>query len=337
MRVIVLLWSCVWVQAMGAEPHSSSHVDRVQEFLSSMVLESCDRFDWHLHRRFFPADAGLHGYDEEEFPIAATVSDLQKIADHKGSLIRLSPAIELEESGGVDYDVRFDAKIRLRRFKERVNLVINNSDEDDEVLTGITDQATRQRRNENQDEEEAGLYVRLMDKTRFKIDVGAGAKFKPEPIPKVKSKFKAIYAGRDWQVELAETIFWESDDRFGEKTQFQYSKRLGDEAIFRSISAATWSETTRGLSFGQSVLFSHRFCSKSTIQYKAGASGYTEPSIAMDEYNVRLGYTRQIYRNWLYFEVEPGVDFRRDNNYDAIPLVTFRLHMLFGDLAGHGL
>ena len=186
--------------------------------VSRFVVRSCDRLDHHLHKRFFAENP--HESGQTNLLTNSTIDDLKSLPNHKGSLIRLSPAIEIEEGGKIDTDLRFDAKINLPRFKERVNLVFQSEDNDKEVLEGITDQATRQRRIENEDDSLAGLRVRVLDETRFKIDLGAGTKFKPEPIPKLKARFKVSRTGAKWSFTLSEAVFWESDDGFGEKTEF---------------------------------------------------------------------------------------------------------------------
>ena len=310
---------------------TTSFLDRMHQGVSRFVVRSCDRLDHHLHKRFFAENPHESGHTN--LLTNSTIDDLKSLPNHKGSLIRLSPAIEIEEGGKIDTDLRFDAKINLPRFKERVNLVFQSEDNDREVLEGITDQATRQRRIENEDDSLAGLRVRVLDETRFKIDLGAGAKFKPEPIPKLKARFKVSRTGAKWSFTLSEAVFWESDDGFGEKTEFAWSHRFNPDMLFRSSSQATWSETTRGVGLGQSFIFTQQLCPISNLAYKLGVTGHTEPEPDIDEWNLRLAYTRQVYREWLFFEIEPGIDFRHERGYQTIPLCSFRMHILFGDLS----
>ena len=328
---LFLCCACVFGQELVSDEEEIavdvSRLDRVQEWVTDYLFSCCDSMDSYLADRMSRI---LAPYDE---PIGSTLDELAREGEIQGSLIRVSPSVEWEEGGVLEYDVRFDANINLPSFEHRLKLVVNNSDDDDELLRGIEDRATRRQRVENDEDELAGLRLRVVDKTRFKADVDAGLKFKPEVVPKLRARFRVSRDLGKWNVNLSESVFWESDDGFGEKTQFEMRRRLDDQTVFRSITAATWTETTKGVALGHTFLLSHQLSDKTVAILKVGMTGRTEEDSGVKEYNLRLAMLRQTYRKWLVLELEPGLVLREENlieDFDAIPLVTFRMHILFG-------
>ena len=54
----------------------------------------------------------------------------------------------------------------------------------------------------------------------------------------------------------------------------------------------------------------------------------------MDSYRCYVRYRRQVWRPWLFVEVEPFVLWPRDQGYQGVNGVTVRLETLFGRLDG---
>ncbi len=57
-----------------------------------------------------------------------------------------------------------------------------------------------------------------------------------------------------------------------------------------------------------------------------------ESAAIVDRYVVRLPFRRLVHADWMYIEVEPGVNFDNESDFDAAPQIILRLDLLFGDV-----
>ena len=92
-----------------------------------------------------------------------------------------------------------------------------------------------------------------------------------------------------------------------------------------------WTEDRNGMEWGQSFSVCRNLGHCRRIAARAGVTGRTADPAGLQEYTLRVPYRQRLYRDWIYFEIEPGVDFPREENYRPCPLVIGRLKFMFGD------
>lgn len=302
-------------------------VDRGHRWLSGYVVDAIDRVDRFLH----DSVAGEDG--RPSHLINRFYGDRYlRSQSSSASYITITPEVTFSEDPAVKFDLDFSARLRLRRFSDRLELFVDRFDEDEDLLDGVLGRVNR-RAHDSEEEGGAGLRYRLPQYFALHSSISASMAFKPEPIPRLKLRGSVQAKPGKWRVNLNETLFWESDDGFGEKTQLELSRPLGSNTIIRSSTAAVWSETSEGVDLGQTLTWSHKLSHRRIISFRAGVAGHTEPSAVVDIYTVRAIWRQQIYRNWIYLEIEPGVDFPDDEDFDAIPLLSIRFDLILGAVA----
>lgn len=252
----------------------------------------------------------------------------------KPSTVTLSPGIGYSKYDDVQYRGRFRAHINLPSLKNRVQVIVNNVQEDEDVLTDVNDPISRERRVVGDNDKSAGLRFILVDRMDFDLSVGAGLRFKPDPVSKIKTRARIRTDGFGTLFELAETGFWESDNGLGEKTEFIMTHMLGKRFTLRSTSAALLQEThhehLNGVVLGETVSGEYLIRPRRTVGVTVGVEWYTDPAAAVNSYSVRVPYRQGIWRDWMYLRVEPGADFANENDFDMNPLITVGFDILFG-------
>ncbi len=61
-----------------------------------------------------------------------------------------------------------------------------------------------------------------------------------------------------------------------------------------------------------------------------GAHGTSHPSWITDQYLVRAAYRKRVHRDWMFLEIEPGLDFFREDGFSMTPLINVKLEIVFG-------
>jgi hypothetical protein len=334
-RILALLLAMVGTDALARDhayqpvlpPPATNgvmnRIDRGRDTLSGHVVVAGDRIDRYLERAF----RSRRRPTSEQLEQFLSASELMDQA--AGTRVIVSPSLEWGEGGTVDTHFRFSAKLQLNRLKGRLQLILNNVDEED-VLESYSQVRSPEERLDRDDDSTASLRLNLADRVRFKSSVDAGLRFRPEPVPRLKLRGEARTRFHSWRVSLRQLGFWDSDDGFGEKTSLRFTRDWRKTYLFNAVSSAVWSETSEGVDLGQTASF-YWFVKKTrSIGVKLGVAGHTEPSAIVDLYTVRFPFRQRIRKNWVFMEIEPGIDYPNEEDFSASPLITFRLEFILG-------
>jgi hypothetical protein len=63
-----------------------------------------------------------------------------------------------------------------------------------------------------------------------------------------------------------------------------------------------------------------------------GATGEAKGDNQFNDWGGAVEYRRRIYKNWLFFSLEPAVLFSRVNDFRAEPSLRFTVDILFGNM-----
>lgn len=260
------------------------------------------------------------------------IIDPGRLDDANRSRIKVSPSITARESEGVTFDVSFNAKLRLPRFSDRVELVVDSMTKEESVLDDLErDRTTTRPENDNSDGAAAIRYY-LKETLNFKASVTAGLKFRPEPVPGIGLRMRLYRDFEDFTTRLTQSMFYETEDGFGEKTQFDLDQQERQNYLRRLTTTILWSEVSEGVAAGQSFSYFKYLTRRRVAGFRVGVTGHLEPEAQVDNYNARVTYRQRIHRDWLYLEIEPGVDWPREQDFEATPYFTVKFDIIFGEL-----
>ncbi len=293
-----------------------------QEAISRRMLTWVDRFD-RLLANSISTNKVERGPDS-----FYTDSELRDIAE--GSYVEVTPELKISEDG-VGFDVGFSSRLRLRRASARLRLFVESFDDREDAVDDVVGPRPFTDR-DSDSRASVGLGYVLADRLNFKADASAGLAFRPAPAPRFKIRARIERNLGAWRARVTETGFWEADDGFGERTQIEFRRKVFERDTINLGSSAIWSETSQGVDLGQLFAYIHPISSRNAIAFKFGVASHTAPSAIVDRYVVRLPFRRLVHADWMYIEVEPGVNFDNESDFDAAPQIILRLDLLFGDV-----
>jgi hypothetical protein len=181
------------------------------------------------------------------------------------------------------------------------------------------------------DDVTAALRVFLMDRTDSKINVDAGLGFRPEPDPRVRVRGHRAFPMGKTTLRPTQFFMWGAHDGFGARTRVDIDHGLGERKLGRFNSQAEWSEKEAGVLLETSLSYFAWPSRKEAYRVRARALGETSPSTVVTEYQLGFRYRRLIHRDWLYIDVEPALEFPREDGYDISPAVTVQVEANFGE------
>ena len=127
----------------------------------------------------------------------------------------------------------------------------------------------------------------------------------------------------DFERPLTETLF------FRQTTTYNWDQE--NDVTFKLSDGSQESYTVNGFNeVGFWVSIYHPLNRLAILEYSTGVSFVDKPEQVMNNVTVQIKYRRQIWRNWLFFEVTPALNFPWIDDYEVTPSIQFRLEAIFG-------
>lgn len=284
-----------------------------------------DYLHQNVHRRISEPLRATDAYfaDDSEAPI---VPPQAQVRLGLFGTVRQGRKFDFEVTPNVQLDVELpNLKRRLRVFVEtaRANDLPEHSASD-------------------QNERDINVGARKwFEQINLSADVGVQATWLPEA-------FARLIWTRDWQLgkwglRPEQRIFYETDDGFGALATLRNARWLGDEnhSLFQHNLSARWSTETDTLTWAAGVSFA-KVPALLDENLRGKNAGWEDAARAqalrytcfgsdgrVDSHRVILGFRGPLYKRWIYWEADPGLEWHRDEDYKTSYVFRFGIDMLF--------
>ena len=249
------------------------------------------------------------------------------------SFIRWRNAIRFTEGEGVTFPIRIRANIKLPKASKRLRLVVTGENEDDlqaprtdpSVTPGLTAQQDNNTSN-------VGLRYTLYKTLREILHLGGGLRLSTPFEYYVRAYYRRfLHIGAKNIITFTETGFWHSDEKLGETTRIDFNRLLSQSLSNRISVFGTYSEVSEGVEWGVEESLFKKLTPKTAISFDLGMYGDTRPHTEINNYRISSRFRANIFRPWLFFELEPEVTFPLDEfgRWQTVGAFTFVLEIQF--------
>jgi len=139
--------------------------------------------------------------------------------------------------------------------------------------------------------------------------IGAGLKVSGSPDVFTRVRLGYVQPlGTDTLVRFLATAYYNALEGAGESNQLDFETRLTPDTLLRWSNSATIFEDSNGWEWGTELVLLHKLSPLSGLTVGASARGVTKPDAVAQNYRVYAGYRRSIFRNWLFCELEPDLN-----------------------------
>lgn len=252
----------------------------------------------------------------------------RQLEDGDGSRLKVTPALRLRDGNSVEASLKVRARINLPRFEKRLALVFSNLDEDNAL---VEDDLRAPSFSSNERQGTAALRYFFKETLNFKASMDAGLRFRPEPDPKLRLRLRLRQDFETFTARFTQTFYWEAHDGFGEKSQFDLERQERHRYLRRLSTIVLWAEDSDGVEASQTLAYYRFISARRVAGGRFTVSGVLEPSARVENYGAYVVYRQRIHRDWMYMEIEPGVEFPRNRDFDITGLINIKFDILFGD------
>ncbi|KAA3614928.1 MAG: hypothetical protein D8M58_10770 [Calditrichaeota bacterium] len=318
-------------------------IKRYIQFLFLLSLLFCITFQ--VNAQNVSADT-LENYNENLTNGKKKVSLVQKLTDRvdrffsnehieeelQTSRIRIKPGIQWSEKGQLNYPIPIRLNLVLPRLQNRWQVFLSSiPDNDDDQEPDLNDYTNDQPVLDDDRKSSSLLGIQFAPVTELEqhLKFITGLKIRIDEINAFAlSRFRYSYNVGQWNLRLVQTAFFFADNGFGEKTQFESGRPLGEDTIFRTRSSATWSEQSKGVDLKQ-VFFLRHFTTRNNVlgvYWRIG--GQTRPRTVINGHTFALEFRSKLWGEWLFLEISPQALFQRRENYRFEPLLLTSIEII---------
>jgi hypothetical protein len=264
--------------------------------------------------------------------------DPNRSYDSTGSTLQIRSHTTFFEGGLRQGRTELRANVSLPNTEDRLKLVVQRgleaatetaAERDIRNSTGSNQVAAPGAAQDN--DYYTGLKAEAAKLLGVTLSAEAGLKFGRPIDPYVRLRVFRDFTLSQWVVRFSETPLWKRSEGSSAASEVDSHLTLNEAWHVRITSKATWRETTTYFDLAQieSLFWTPDKLTAYTLEL--GAFAPSESSLKQSVYALTLRARRQIYRDWLYFEVTPQILYQQANGYRADRSLTLQLEMLFGD------
>ena len=244
------------------------------------------------------------------------------------SYVQLSGDVLFEEKGEIGYGANLRARVDMPGTKRRFKLIFdtNPTEKQDPLERSVDDSPAAA-------VEESDLYGAIQRERKlwgWTFRPSVGVKFTLPVEPYVKAQLTNVYPLQSWFLRADQNFYWFDDTGFGSDSTIEFDRPITEKHLFRASSFARWTEEDEFFRLSQIFTLFHTLSNRRMISYQVGAYGQTDPTWFMTDYLLVVRYRQLIHKEWLFFEIQPRVQYSKEYDWDDEVSLLLRLELFFG-------
>ena len=227
-------------------------------------------------------------------------------------------------------DIQLD--VELPNLKDRMRIFVETAK--DNALPGTY----------TADQEDRGLNVgarKTFDRYHLSLDAGIRAVWLPESF--VRAIWGYEWTFGNWSIRPDERIFYQGRDGLGAMSSLYVNRWIGESKIglLKPTTSAKYTSDSDTLSWSLNIdairvpllLDETRRGYSVNWEDAARAQGLRYSAFGshgvVDKQRIVFGFRGPLYRKWIYWDLNPGLEWNRDNAYETTYIIQVGVDMLF--------
>lgn len=243
---------------------------------------------------------------------------------------RLRTAFRWQEASGLEIDPELKFRLSLPATQNRYRLII----ESDDSNIGNIDSSNQKTDVDGSisDTKRISAALQLLNggfgdwKTKARIGVRGGRGLNP---------FIRHSARLNWDID--DNWFGRFEQRIGyyrvegvkADHTLIFERRMEQNVLYRSKTQWGWRESEDTLELGQIFTLYNRISDSRGIEYQLGFIGGSSHHTVLERSYFSIDHRQLLYKDWLFLDIIPELEFERETDFDPVASLTFRLEVLF--------
>lgn len=250
-----------------------------------------------------------------------------------GSLVRVTEQQQWRDDGNGGANTHVSARVRLPGAQRRLSLLFVSRDPDEENRADLAHTLAASQQNDTGSR--GALRWALQQARSYNLDFDVGLHSGLHAFTQVRYQQLYPLSGKDLWLRYTQRLYWQDPEGWGSRSLFELNRTLSPRRAIRAYQEVRYTEQYnqqgQGLLLLQGVNLFQRLGDRSAFSLGLATDAHTHPDLVMDDYRVSLLYRANIWRPWLFYEVEPFVLWARNEGFTTVRGFILRLEVQFGD------
>jgi|GEM_PF-4461107 len=261
-------------------------------------------------------------------------ADESYVQESQDSRMRVSLITRFEENEDPSFQPRLNLSLSLPNTENRMRLRFQSNDELDTEDDNNVSNNLNESVNNTTFSSALGLILLANEKIDIRADIGVKLRNPLDTFSQLR--FRKSFQFDDSELRVTETLEWRKSQGKTAETLLEFEYPFNEEYFFRSRSEATYADKKSFWLKSQSLTLYDKLSTNSAIAYSIGATGQNEDTLhtkkkdQVNDYWIETRYRKTFYKNWLSYEITPGLSHPRELEFKSTPRIEFRLEALYG-------
>ncbi len=221
-------------------------------------------------------------------------------------------------------DLRFRIRVSLPHLEDRVDLLL--SDNEDETQSD-TLKAARNDSLGRRDNTTIALRFRPNQNSHYSYRIGAGRRDQLY----VKSRYRdAMAFNAHWAMLYDAELYYYTRDRLGAELGAAIQHVAENNNVTRLNNRFYFRDDSNDWLWRHELQHLYPIDTHNALMYRLMVEGLDRPQYKVEEFYTGLRWRSNPLREWLYFDVEPFVLWRRDEGFKPSYGMAFRIEAYYG-------
>jgi hypothetical protein len=230
------------------------------------------------------------------------------------SRIRVRSQFLIRDGTKSDFTNQYRINLRLPRLEEKFRFKFNDEQKyKDKDKSNIS-----QNKNINP------------NRWTFNSDIGVSMAIPPKLVTRARLR-RNFNSGLFIHRFYEQLTFITDESGLVEDTGFDSDYVFNGDLIFRFVNFKRWRVLKKNFATDHGPTLIHRISDNEALNYGAtGQTTITDGVWYLHNYRLSINYRKNIYKQWVYLDAIPGIDFPKNRSFRKTPFIIFQLEFLFG-------
>ena len=245
------------------------------------------------------------------------------------SRIRIRSRYEIRERAVADQQNQYRINLRLPHLEEKFKYDYYQDDIENNKRVKKSEQ---DKKNRKKIEYERSLLEKdkINEGWIFNSDIGVSAAIPPKLITRARVRKNNVTGTLIHR--FSEQLTYITDESgLVEETRVDSDQIYTVDLVFRFVNYKRWQVLKKDFNTDHGPTLLHRVSENDALNYGFTMQTVIENGIwYTNNYRLSVNYRRNLYHQWIYLDVVPGLDFPKEWSFRRTPFVFLQLELLFG-------
>jgi len=226
-----------------------------------------------------------------------------------------------------EFETRFRLKVKLPHFKDKISLILSDEDDIDDSQLPLDGVSTHP---ETHEDKFAAAVRYVVEKKKdslidTRIGISGGDIF-------AKIRQRQLYSyKKNHGFKVEPSVYYYLGDGLGAKLLLEYNFQYDEKSQYRINYSIRGSESFSGIRWKHGFYQLNQLDSTTASVFglqvegeRNGARGFFT-----DKYTLNYRYRFNAFQKWIFFEIEPFLEWSKDENYTTTPGIALRIEGFF--------